>query len=122
MTVSYLVKYFSCSGNWLYYASSKHIYVVQANKQIAQFGMNLSKIKESTIPHAYVAIHGSWTFHGFLAGKALIEDADHNLHFSDMNFDTSSRPFKISFGENIARIPSANEINQIQGSDEISEV
>ena len=75
--------------------------------------MNLSKIKESTIPHAYVAIHGNWTFHGFLAGKALIEDADHNLHFSDMNFDTSSSPFKISFGENIARIPSANELNQI---------
>ena len=26
--IIFIVKYFSCSGNWLYYASSKEIYVI----------------------------------------------------------------------------------------------
>lgn len=73
--------------------------------------MDLAKIRSSTIPHAFTEIHGSWVFHGFLSGKALIEDADHNLHFSDMNFDTTQRPFKINFGEKMAVVPQASEDN-----------
>ena len=49
----------------------------------------------------------------------MVEDADHNLHFCDMNFDTSSKPYKITFGENMARIPQSLEDNQILGADQI---
>jgi hypothetical protein len=46
--------------------------------------MDLQKLKDSTIPYAYYQIHNTWKFHGFLCGKALIEDADNNLFFCDV--------------------------------------
>jgi hypothetical protein len=45
-------------------------------------------------------------FHGFLCGKALVEDAENNLFFCDVSFDTKVKPYQIKFNENMSTEPS----------------
>jgi hypothetical protein len=55
---------------------------------VAQTGLDLQKIKSANVPHGYIQINHNWVFHGFLCGKALIEDAENNLFFCEVAFDT----------------------------------
>jgi hypothetical protein len=43
-----------------------------------------------------------------LCGKALIEDAENNLFFCEVAFDTSVKPYKIKFNENLSVEPRDN--------------
>jgi hypothetical protein len=63
-----------------------------------------------------VQIHRNWVFHGFLCGKALIEDAENNLFFCEVAFDTTVKPYTIKFNESMA-----TEVTD-QGSDKIVKV
>lgn len=72
---------------------------------MAQTGLDLQKIKEANVPHGHIQINHNWVFHGFLCGKALIEDAENNLFFCDVAFDTSVKPYKIKFNENLSLEP-----------------
>lgn len=38
-----------------------------------------------------------------MCGKALIEDAENKLFFCDVAFDTSVKPYKIKFNENMSQ-------------------
>lgn len=73
--------------------------MIQANQQIAQAGLDLKSLITNGVQHAYYDIPKNWVFHGFLCGKALIEDAENNLFFCEMNFDATSKPIKIRFNE-----------------------
>ena len=68
------------------------------------------------MPHAYISVPYTWVFHGFLCDKALIEDADSNLFFCDILFDTSVQPFGIRFSENLnqASTEKTDKITKLQ--------
>ena len=68
-------------------------------------GLNLKKLSESDIQYGYVKIPDCWAFHGFLCGKALLEDANNNLFFCEINFDTSQKPIKLRFFEALSQVP-----------------
>lgn len=67
--------------------------------------MDLQKIKDSNVPHAYFKIQNTWKFHGFLCSKALIEDADNNLYFCELQFEGQQPPFAIRFMEPLSQMP-----------------
>lgn len=58
--------------------------------------------------HAHLSVPHPLIFHGWLCGKALLEDADNNLFFCDVAFDTTSKPMKIRFNEHLATVPSTD--------------
>ena len=64
---------------------------------MAQYGLDFTKFKSLDVPYGYTKIPDLWVFHGFLCGKALIEDAENKLYFCDMTFDTTKKPYPINF-------------------------
>lgn len=64
----------------------------------------MKKLRESNVPHGTLDVPENCVFHGFLCGKALIEDADGNLHFSELLFDMTKQPFTMRVNERLSRL------------------